>query len=230
MRRMTASISSISSASRPEHGSSISSTLAGALQEAGQQQLAPLERVQAAREGTVGRSQPDQLARVRHGVGRHLRAVGVARRSQSLADAQRRGHERCLERAPEPDPRPPVRRHRRDAALAERDRAVIRARPAREHVEEGGLAGPVGAGKTEDLSGIDRHGDVVQRHEGPVGLADAAAGEGSHLCGTRSAYIHGGFWNCDSMYGAGWMMWCTPLWIWKNRCAWPMPGSGVCAG
>ena len=83
----------------------------GALQQAGQQQLAPLERVQAAREGTVGRSEPDQLARVRDGLGRDLRAVGVARRSQRLADAQRRGHERCLERAPEPEPRPPVRRH-----------------------------------------------------------------------------------------------------------------------
>jgi hypothetical protein len=45
-----------------------------------------------------------------------------------------------------------VRRERRDLALTQDDRAVVGLDPAREDVEEGGLAGPRGGGKTEDIS------------------------------------------------------------------------------
>src|SRR4029077_15610474 len=161
---------------------------------------------------------------------RHPRVVGVSRGAQRVADAQRGRNERRLEGASEAEPRALVRRQRRDAALAARDRAAIRMHAAREHVEERGLAGPVGTGKTEDLSCVDRDLDVVEGHERPVCLADAAAGERGHPVLSPSTYIPGGSLNGPSTYGAGWMILCTLFWIWKNRCAWPRPGSGVCAG
>ena len=70
-----------------------------ALQQAGQKQLAALQRVEPARQRAVGRRETDQFACVSHRVGRHAGVVGVSRRAQRVADAQRGRNERRLEGA-----------------------------------------------------------------------------------------------------------------------------------
>ena len=70
-----------------------------------------------------------------------------------------------------------VRRHLRDVAAVEGDRAFARARIAEDRHHQRGLAGAVGADQRDDLAFVDVEVDALQRHDVAVEGLDAADGE-----------------------------------------------------
>ena len=90
-----------------------------------------------------------------------------------LEARHRREQADVLERAPDAEVRDRVRRQAGDVAAVEQDLAGRRRVDARQHVEERGLAGAVGADQADDRPARDDEVDVVARHQAAELLAHA---------------------------------------------------------
>ena len=91
---------------------------------------------------------------------------------QVVEHALRQENLRHLEGAAEPEAGDLAHRTASDVAAQELDPAVGRRQVAGDHVDEGGLAGAVGADHADGLALLDSHVDVVGRDDGAEALLE----------------------------------------------------------
>lgn len=88
-----------------------------------------------------------------------------------------------------------------DVQVVNQHLAVIGAHQADDHVEGGGLAGPVGAEQADDLAAVDAQTDVADHLALLVALGQVTGNEGGHYSLDSAGFLRG--WITMSMRGRG---------------------------